>query len=65
MRTCPDGFSPLIKPVIAWPGDTVEISASGIVVNGQPLPNTATISRDSTRATASSVSGWDIPRAKK
>jgi len=48
MRTCPDGFSPLIKPVIAWPGDTVEISVSGVIVNGQPLPNTATINRDST-----------------
>ena len=48
MRTCPDGFSPLIKPVVAWPGDIVETSAAGIVVNGQPLPNTATISRDST-----------------
>ena len=48
MHTCPDGFSPLIKPVVAWPGDTVEISAAGIVVNGQPLPNTATINRDST-----------------
>ena len=48
MRTCPDGFSPLIKPVVAWPGDTVETSAAGIVVNGQLLPNTATISRDST-----------------
>jgi len=48
MRTCPDGFSPLIKPVVAWPGDTVEISAAGIIVNGQPLPNTATINHDST-----------------
>jgi conjugative transfer signal peptidase TraF len=48
MRTCPDGYSPLIKPVVAWPGDTVEISAIGIVVNGQPMPNTATINRDST-----------------
>jgi conjugative transfer signal peptidase TraF len=47
MRTCPDGFSPLIKPVVAWPGDTVEISATGILINGQPLPNTAPISRDS------------------
>jgi len=47
MRTCPDGFSPLIKPVVAWPGDTVEISVAGIVVNGQLLRNTATICRDS------------------
>jgi conjugative transfer signal peptidase TraF len=48
MRTCPDGFSPLIKPVVAWPGDTVETSAAGIVVNGQMLPNTVAINRDST-----------------
>ena len=34
MRTCPDGFAPLIKPVVAWPGDTVETSAAGISVNG-------------------------------
>jgi conjugative transfer signal peptidase TraF len=47
MRTCPDGFSPLIKPVVAWPGDAVEVSAAGIIVNGQPLPNTATINGDS------------------
>jgi conjugative transfer signal peptidase TraF len=48
MRTCPDGFSPFIKPVVAWPGDTVEASAAGIAVNGQMLPNTATIDHDST-----------------
>jgi conjugative transfer signal peptidase TraF len=47
MRTCPDGFAPLIKPVIAWPGDTVEVSTRGISVNGQRLPHTATMDRDS------------------
>lgn len=47
MRTCPDGFAPLIKPVVAWPGDTVEVSAAGIFVDGQPLPHTATMDRDS------------------
>ncbi len=51
MRTCPDGFSPLIKPVVAWPGDTVETSAAGIVVNGQrcqtPQPSAATRQGDS------------------
>jgi conjugative transfer signal peptidase TraF len=47
MRTCPDGFSPLIKPVVTWPGDTVKISVAGIAVNGQPIPNTTAISRDS------------------
>ncbi len=47
MRTCPDGFSPLIKPVVAWPGDLVSVSADGISVNGQLLKNSAPIERDS------------------
>ena len=47
MRTCPDGFSPLIKPVVAWPGDLVSVSATGISVNGRVLPNSAPIERDS------------------
>jgi conjugative transfer signal peptidase TraF len=47
MRTCPDGFAPLIKPVVAWPGDTVETSAAGVSVNDHLLPHTATMDRDS------------------
>jgi conjugative transfer signal peptidase TraF len=47
MRTCPDGFSPLIKPVVAWPGDIVSVSADGISVNGCLLKNSAPIERDS------------------
>lgn len=47
MWTCPDGFSPLIKPVTAWPGDTVETSPAGISVNGVFLPNTVPLEHDS------------------
>ena len=47
MRTCPDGFSPLIKPVVAWPGDTVQTSAQGITVNGSLLPHTDPMTHDS------------------
>jgi len=47
MRTCPDGFSPLIKPVVAWPGDIVLVSADGISVNGHMLKNSEPISLDS------------------
>jgi len=47
MRTCPDGFSPLIKPVVAWPGDLVSVSSDGISVNGHMLKNSAPIERDS------------------
>jgi conjugative transfer signal peptidase TraF len=38
---CPDGGAPLLKPVIAQAGDTVELSGEGISVNGRLLPNTA------------------------
>lgn len=47
MRTCPDGYSPLIKPIVAWPGDIVLVSGDGISVNGQLLKNSAPIERDS------------------
>jgi conjugative transfer signal peptidase TraF len=38
---CPDGASPLMKPVIARAGDLVETSCRGIAVNGALVPNTA------------------------
>src|SRR5215469_7432481 len=44
---CPDGAEPLAKPIVALPGDTVEMSARGIVVNGRLLPHTAPLGTDS------------------
>ena len=45
---CPDGASPLMKPVIAIAGDLVDVSdAAGIAVNGSTLPNTAAKTKDS------------------
>jgi conjugative transfer signal peptidase TraF len=43
---CPDGAAPLLKPVVAKPGDVVELSARGISVNGALLSNTAPLSKD-------------------
>ena len=43
---CPDGGAPLLKPAVAFPGDQVEVSADGIRVNGQLLPNSAGRFRD-------------------
>jgi conjugative transfer signal peptidase TraF len=43
---CPDGAVPLLKPVVAKPGDTVEMSADGIAVNGQLLAQTAPVAKD-------------------
>ncbi len=47
MRTCPDGYAPLIKPVVAWAGDIVQNSREGIAVNGRPIHHTLPIDHDS------------------
>src|SRR6266699_4800038 len=44
---CPDGASPMLKPIVAHAGDTVEVSAHGIAVNGTLLHDTAPRTRDS------------------
>lgn len=44
---CPDGDSPLLKPVVARPGDVVVLSYSGLLINGILLRNTAPRSQDS------------------
>jgi conjugative transfer signal peptidase TraF len=43
---CPDGAVPLLKPVVAQPGDMVEMSAAGIAVNGHLLAQTAPVAND-------------------
>jgi conjugative transfer signal peptidase TraF len=44
---CGDGAAPLLKPIVASAGDTVELSAVGISVNGVLLRNTAPLAKDS------------------
>ena len=43
---CPDGDEPLAKPIAASPGDIVELSATGMAVNGRLLPNTSPLATD-------------------
>src|SRR5262249_16844070 len=43
---CPDGGTPLLKPVIATTGDIVDVLADGIVVNGVRVRNTAPVPAD-------------------
>jgi len=43
---CGDGADPLLKPIVAKAGDSVEVSALGISVNGMLLHNTAPLSAD-------------------
>ena len=44
--SCSDGGAPLLKPVVARIGDIVEVSAAGLAVNGNLLPNTAPMKHD-------------------
>ena len=37
--TCGDGVAPLLKPIIAKPGDVVEVSSLGLSVNGKRPTN--------------------------
>ena len=43
---CPDGAVPLLKPVVARPGDLVAINNTGLSVNGNQIPNTAPLRCD-------------------
>lgn len=43
---CPNGTEPLFKPIAAMPGDTVNVSASGLSVNGVLLHNTMAKQKD-------------------
>lgn len=44
---CAVGLPPVLKPLVAMPGDLVEISAAGTSVNGQLLPNSRVFDTDS------------------
>lgn len=44
---CAGGYEPLVKPVAAVAGDLVTVTPQGVVVDGQPVENTAQLVRDS------------------
>jgi conjugative transfer signal peptidase TraF len=52
---CPAGIETQMKPVVALPGDTVEVEADGIRVNDILLPNSAPLEWDGQRRKAPAV----------
>lgn len=44
--SCPGGYSALLKPVVAIPGDRVTITMEGISVNGHRMPNSKPLATD-------------------
>jgi conjugative transfer signal peptidase TraF len=44
---CPDGATPLLKPVIGKAGDEIVLSPAGITVNGKLLSHTVPLAQDS------------------
>jgi conjugative transfer signal peptidase TraF len=61
---CPDGASPLLKPVVATTGDVVDVSPGGIEVNGKLIPHTAALHTDSVGRpmTAWPIGTYDVRR---
>lgn len=45
--TCGNGGAPVGKPIVAMRGDTVQVLARGVAVNGTLLSNSAPLARDS------------------
>ncbi len=43
---CPDGAAPLVKPIVAKPGDAVLVTESGIAVNGRVFTQSAALQVD-------------------
>ncbi|MBC7907100.1 MAG: conjugative transfer signal peptidase TraF [Rhodospirillaceae bacterium] len=43
---CPGAIEPMMKPVVAMGGDTVEMSAQGVAVNGMAITRSASLPRD-------------------
>lgn len=40
---CKGGYAPLLKRIVAVAGDTVTLTPDAVIVNGVPLPNSATL----------------------
>ena len=59
--SCPDAAEPLMKPVVAAEGDIVEVSASGVAVNGRLLPNSSPRPVDTRNRPLASLALWEIP----
>lgn len=43
---CPGGYGTLIKKILAAQGDRVSVSAQGVTINGERVPNSAQVSAD-------------------
>ena len=57
--TCAGGVAPVMKRVVALPGDVVQTAPEGIVVNGELLPGSARVVRD---RQGRRISGNGVPR---
>jgi conjugative transfer signal peptidase TraF len=62
--TCPSGAAPVGKVIAALPGDTVDVTDSGSFVNGELLPESAPLLRDSKGRAMPRLRGRFILRAE-
>ena len=57
---CPDGSMSLVKRVVGVAGDIVTATDAGIEINGQPVPNSRPIDRDSKGSALPHLRGFFI-----
>lgn len=46
LGSCSDGFTPILKNVVATAGDTIDVKDTGVFINGQLIHNSAPIKTD-------------------
>lgn len=44
--SCPGNYEPLIKPIAAVAGDTVDLTPAGVLINGRPIPASPVLAID-------------------
>lgn len=58
--SCPSGLQPLLKTVVGLPGDMLEFSNDGILINGHFIPNSAPNVADSNGEKINRIHGKGI-----
>lgn len=62
---CPGNLEPMFKPLVAVPGDRVEVTEQGVVVNGRIVPHSAPLATDGAgRAMPRPKATLDVPRGQ-
>ncbi len=46
VRECPEGYQPLLKPIVASAGDVIDLTPEAVLVNSEPMAHSQTQEQD-------------------